>query len=113
MNEEKRLSDVAFKWMTIAGLVLLPIFILCFLPRQFVGSPRSTRNVCINSLRQLDGATQQCAMEQKKKPDDNVTWNDITPYLKVKVVCPEGGKYTIGPAVSNVPTCLIPGHVLP
>jgi general secretion pathway protein G len=70
-------------------------------------------NACINNLRQIDGAIQQWALEQKKKPDDKVSWFDITPYLKNPVACPQGGKYTIGPLVSNRVTCSFPGHVLP
>jgi hypothetical protein len=75
---------------------------------------RSMMNTCINNLRQIDGAKQQWALENKM-PDTAVpTAADIAPYLKDNVVpqCPAGGVYTIG-AVGTDPTCSIPGHVLP
>lgn len=61
----------------------------------------------------MDGAIQQWTLEQKKNPDEKVMFNDITPYLKNPVTCPQGGNYTVGPAVSNGVTCSFPGHVLP
>ncbi len=51
----------------------------------------SQKNACINNLRQLDGAVQQFALEQKKAASDAVTLDDCTPYLKNSVVCPAGG----------------------
>ena len=82
----------------------------------FVASHRhggSCMNACINNLRQMDGAVQQWALEQKKNPDEKVTLTDIAPYLKNSITCPQGGKYTVGPAVSNVPSCSITAHHLP
>ncbi len=73
---------------------------------------REVGNRCINYLRQLDGATDQWALENKKNVGDAVTANDISPYLKSFPACPSGGAYTIGP-VGTSPTCSIPGHVLP
>ncbi len=73
---------------------------------------RNSQSACINSLRQLDGATEQWAIENKKVIGDTVTAADIAPYLKQFPVCPQGGQYTVGP-VGSEPTCSIPGHVLP
>ena len=70
-------------------------------------------NACINNLRQLEGARQQWALEQKKQPEDPVTMQDLTPYLLHHLHCQEGGKYTIGPAVSDGVSCSFPGHTLP
>ncbi len=80
----------------------------------------SQMNACINNLRQLDGAIQQWALENKKDAAAAVTLADCTPYLKNSVVCPSGGttvndSYTV--TFANVqPTCQKnPGgtHVLP
>ncbi len=70
-------------------------------------------NACINHLRQLDGAKQLWALENKKTEDAMPATQDITPYLKGNVIpaCPSGGKYTIG-AVNVVPTCSIASHTL-
>ncbi len=70
-------------------------------------------NACINNLRQMDGAMQQWAIENRKEPGDKVTMADITPYLKSSVRCPQGDNYTVGPAISNRVTCSFPDHVLP
>jgi prepilin-type N-terminal cleavage/methylation domain-containing protein len=78
----------------------------------------SQMNACINNLRQIDGAIQQWAMENKKAPTASVNETDVTPYLKNSVVCPSGGSsfvdsYSITD-VSTHPSCLrVPTHVLP
>jgi prepilin-type N-terminal cleavage/methylation domain-containing protein len=75
---------------------------------------RSTaqKNACINNLRQIDGAKQLWATENKKTDADVPTESDIAPYLgKGMPSCPGNGKYTIH-AVSESPTCDAPGHTL-
>ncbi len=73
-----------------------------------------TQDVCINNLRQLDGAKQQWALESGKTAEAVPVEKDITPYLKdsAMVKCPAGGVYTLN-AVSAIPTCTIPTHKLP
>jgi len=66
-------------------------------------------NACINNLRQIDGAIQQWALEQKKDAAAPVSYPDISDYLKNSVTCPSGGtsftdSYTIT-TVNQVPTC--------
>jgi hypothetical protein len=82
---------------------------------KFVGSHPSKSSGCIINLRQLYGATRQWALDHKKKPEESVTMSDVMSYINTnnRIVCPLGGKYTVGPAVSNVPTCSIAGHALP
>jgi TolA-binding protein len=72
------------------------------------------RNQCIANLRLIYAAKQAWALEKNKTDTDTPTEEDLLPYIKGGVfpVCPSGGTYTIGP-VSQVPTCSIPGHVLP
>ncbi|HEU5123034.1 MAG TPA: prepilin-type cleavage/methylation domain-containing protein [Verrucomicrobiae bacterium] len=41
----------------------------------------SSKNACINNLRQLDGATQQWILESGKAPTNKPTWSEIKPYL--------------------------------
>jgi len=79
----------------------------------------SQQNACINNLRQIDGAIQQWALEQKKDPTAAVTETDVMPFLKNSVVCPSGGttfadSYTITD-VATPPVCQkVPAtHVLP
>lgn len=72
------------------------------------------RNACINNLRQIDAAKQQWALENNKTAAAIPTARDLLPYFKDGIfpVCPSGGAYTIG-AVGDLPTCSVPGHVLP
>ena len=71
------------------------------------------RSVCINHLRQIDGAIQECALENKLTAADTVTTQQISPYLKDTNVlhCPLGGTYKYG-RVSDSPSCSIPGHAV-
>ena len=71
------------------------------------------RNTCINTLRQIDGAKQQWALEKNKAVDAVPTVKDLLPYLKGGVfpVCPDGGTYFIN-SVEAVPTCTVAGHAL-
>jgi hypothetical protein len=75
------------------------------------------RNACINNLRQIDAAKQQWALEKNKPAEAIPTVQDITPYLKLDANgnipgCPSGGTYTLN-AVGELPSCSVPGHVLP
>lgn len=76
-------------------------------------SPEQMVNACINYLRQMDGAKQQWALENRKTVNDVPTEKDITPYLRGGIPkCPGGGSYTLG-AAGVAPTCSIAGHALP
>ncbi len=71
------------------------------------------KNACINNLRQLDGAIQQFALENKKAANDSVALTDCSPYLKNSVVCPAGGtsmsdSYQVTDCQTS-PTCISKG----
>ena len=112
MNEPSK--NLKQRWLiATATLVLVLVAAVIAIPNLIRAWTTTATNPCVNNLRQIDSAIQQWALEQKKKPDDKISWTDITPYLRSPVACPKGGKYTIGPAVSNIVTCSFPGHVLP
>jgi len=73
------------------------------------------KNSCVANLRQIDGAKQQWALENKKASTDTPTTGDITAFLKNSAMpsCPGGGSYTVN-AVSTDPTCnkSADGHTL-
>ena len=75
-------------------------------------------NACINNLRQIDGAIQQWALENKQGAVANVKFADISGYLKNSVLCPSGGttfanSYTLN-TVADKPLCQkVPGAVSP
>ena len=72
------------------------------------------QNACINNLRQIDGAKQQWALENRQTDTASPAAAAITPYLKGGVMPtePASGTYTIN-AVNANPTCNIGGHALP
>src|SRR5438093_11267126 len=63
----------------LASAALVPAFI------RARTTPSS--NACVNNLRQLDGAKQQWALENRRTKGDPVAWEDIKPYLKMPLVC--------------------------
>lgn len=69
---------------------------------------------CITYLRQIDGAKQQWALDNRRSADTSPTAADIAPYLESHTLptCPAGGAYTLNP-VNVGPRCSIPGHALP
>jgi hypothetical protein len=83
--------------------------------RELAAADAAAMNTCINNLRQIDGAMQQCALEHSLSATNIVTTEDILPYLKNQeevLRCPSGGAYTYG-SLTNPPTCSIPGHAIP
>jgi len=81
----------------------------------------SQKNACINNLRQLDGAKQQWALENKQVSTAPVNVIDVQPYLGRGAAgtypsCPASGTYTLN-VVNVAPTCDLGAaptlHVLP
>jgi len=77
----------------------------------------SQTNACINNLRQLDGAKQQWALEQKQLSSATPTSGDVQPYLGRGTdggypSCPANGVYVIN-TCGTTPTCNVANHVLP
>ena len=70
-------------------------------------------NSCIANLKQIDGAKQQWALENKKSSSDTPAAADVAAYLKANALptCPGGGSYTVNQVDTN-PTCNISGHTL-
>jgi hypothetical protein len=71
-------------------------------------------NACVNTLRQLDGAKQQWALEHNKTAEAVPVSQEVMPYLPNSAwpVCPSGGAYSLN-ALNQLPTCTVPGHALP
>src|SRR6266536_5823142 len=78
----------------------------------------SQQNACINNLRQLDGAVQQYALENKLASTASYTLTVLQPYIKLTSTgnlpaCPGGGNYSAGTYVTNAPLCSLSssGHI--
>ncbi|MFM8470952.1 MAG: hypothetical protein ACKODH_13480 [Limisphaerales bacterium] len=76
------------------------------------------KNACIANLKQIDGAVQQWALEEKKAATDTYSLSDTTllAYMRGSVlpVCPDHGRYLPGTNVAASPRCTIggPGNTL-
>ena len=66
------------------------------------------RSECTSNLKQIDGAVQQWALENRKGSLDACTLTDLPPYLKERQLpsCPSGGTYAVT-LVKDAPTCTI------
>jgi competence protein ComGC len=73
------------------SLLVIPLMLAIAVPNFVRARETARRNACIKNLRQLDGAIQEFALENKKQPTDPVTLNDVTSYLKTTLVCAVGG----------------------
>jgi hypothetical protein len=77
---------------------------------------QSSVSSCINSLREIDGASQQWALDHHAASNDVPTWTDLVGadrYMREMPVCPQGGTYSLA-RVTDRPRCSIggPGHSL-
>jgi len=117
-------GGLAGRGLAIGGLVtgyaaiawaifFIPLMLAIAIPNFVKARNVSMENACINNLRQIEAAKNEWALEKGKTGGDVPTENDLTPYFQGGKfpVCPADGTYTIG-AVSNLPTCNIPGHKL-
>ena len=79
------------------------------IPNYLQARLKAQQNVCLNNLRQIEGAIQRWSLEMQRDQDQPVTYSDIRGYLQHSVVCPSGGtsfedSYTIT-TVAAAPAC--------
>jgi hypothetical protein len=79
----------------------------------------SEANTCVANLKQIDGAKEQWASENKRTTNDVPTWDDLVgkdKYIRNTPSCPAGGTLQIN-RVGQPPTCTFKDpkhpHVLP
>jgi len=69
----------------------------------------SQQSVCIDNLKQIEGAKANWAMEQKKTNSDtpvDTEWYGSTAYIRTAPSCPGNGTYSIN-QVDAKPTCTL------
>lgn len=98
----------------VAAAVVAPVGLLAAIaiPNFVKARETAQRNSCIANLRQIDGAKQQWAIENKRKASDQPRPDELygaSLYIKLQPTCPSGGTYSIN-AVSKDPACSHPGH---
>jgi hypothetical protein len=107
------------KKVFLTTLPALIAIVLCLVALSGCSKPRrvSASSSCLNNLRQIDGAKQQWALENKKQASDIPTEKDLMLYLGRSApdatfpACPQGGRYTIN-SVEKAPTCSFHGDIL-
>ena len=94
-------------------VMILGVLMSIAVPNFVESRTRSRASACINSLKQIDSAKEQWAMDFKKDSGATVLNTDLAPtYIKEFPTCPAGGTYTVNVIGTN-PTCSYAAHVLP
>ena len=84
------------------------------IPNFIKAREASQKNACIANLKQMDGAKNTWALENKKVNTDVPVDADLfgaTLYIRDKPGCPASGVYTLGD-VTTKPVCTIAGHTI-
>lgn len=107
-------------WAWDVAILLLVAIVLCAIaiPNMRTGPRFPPRNACIANLKQIDGAIQQWALDNKKKDTEAPDFKEAIKYLKNGRLpkCPSGGNYNAGKTIADPPTCSLGitlGHTLP
>jgi hypothetical protein len=102
ISKKKRQISRAGKAMIALVMVLLFGFIILIAIPEFIRLEySSSQNACINTLRELQAAKEQWALEKGETNGAMVTVEDITPYVQLDQngnipKCPAGGTYILG-----------------
>jgi competence protein ComGC len=93
------------------SIFVIPVLAAIAVPNFVKARTEAQMHACVANLLQIDGAKQMWALDHKKVETDKPTAQDLAPYLKIKMICPAGGTYTIN-SLAEKPTCSVPGHEL-
>ena len=84
------------------------------IPNLVTARKKAQRQACISTLKAIDGAEANWALDLKKSDADVPTDADLfgpDKYIDPKPSCPAGGSYNLG-AVRDKPTCSVAEHTL-
>ncbi|HEY1171753.1 MAG TPA: hypothetical protein VGH19_10310 [Verrucomicrobiae bacterium] len=91
----------------VSGLLLVAALFYAIAAPNVVRKGPAPKSACIANLKQIDGAIQQWAIDNKLPDTAKPDWNAAMKYLKngKPRPCLEGGVYAPGKTVADVPTC--------
>jgi prepilin-type N-terminal cleavage/methylation domain-containing protein len=105
LNTSRRSAFTLVEIMIVVAIIGLLAAIA--IPNFIKAREASQKNACIANLKQIDGAKNTWALEQKKVNTDTPNTSDLygsALYIRDEPKCPAGGTYTLG-VVSAKPTC--------
>ena len=93
-----------FNYFVISLIVMLLAAIA--IPNFVKARTTTCKSACIGNLKQIDGAKEQWALENKKTIGSTADLEGVASFLKGRVIppCPGGGAYAVNLVGSN-PTC--------
>jgi len=110
LNTSRRSAFTLVEIMIVVAIIGLLAAIA--IPNFIKAREASQKNACIANLKQLDGAKNTWALENKKVSTDSPADSDLfgsALYIRDKPECPAAGTYDLQ-TVSTKPTCTIAGH---
>jgi len=112
INTSRRSAFTLVEIMIVVAIIGLLAAIA--IPNFIKAREFSQKNACIANLKQIDGAKNTWALEQKKVNADVPVDTDLfgtSLYIREKPGCPTGGTYSLLSVVEK-PTCTTAGHTL-
>src|SRR6266446_2234911 len=108
-------TSLGSKLAAAIGVCALVVFGMVIVVPYFVRARyEMSANACVNNLRQIAGAKEEWALENKKQASDIPTSAEIAVYLggNKLPICPAGGTYTMR-RVGEDPRCSIEASAWP
>ena len=112
LNTSRKSAFTLVEIMIVVAIIGLLAAIA--IPNFIKAREASQKNACIANLKQIDGAKNTWALEQKKTSSAvpvNADLFGATLYIRDTPQCPANGTYTLG-IVSAKPLCTVAGHTL-
>ncbi len=105
-EKTKPTNKAGFTLVEIMVVIMIIALLMAIAVPVFIMARRNSQTtVCVSHLRQIQGAKERWAVENKKDNNAVPTLDDLyPPYVKTRPVCPAGGIYSIN-SVAEPVTC--------